>query len=190
MGKSASGKDHIYSALRDDPELRLRPLVLYTTRPIREKETDGVQYHFVSAEALAAMEADGRVIERRDYDTVAGIWSYATVDDGTIDLCAHHYIAIGTIASFVRVRDHFGADKVIPILIETEDGERLLRAIKREKKQAVPNYEEVCRRFLADAEDFSEDHIKEAGIEHRFPNNALLPDCIDAVRRFCLSSMV
>lgn len=35
MGKSASGKDHIYEHLIQETALDLKPFVLYTTRPIR-----------------------------------------------------------------------------------------------------------------------------------------------------------
>ena len=59
------------------------------------------------------------------------------------------------------------------VYIEVEDGERLIRAIKREKEQETPKYEELCRRFLADQEDFSEEKIKEAGISRRFENDDL-----------------
>ena len=52
-----------------------------------------------------------------------------------------------------------------------EDGERLLRAIARERQQKTPQYEEMCRRFLADAADFSEEKLTEAGITRRFINN-------------------
>ena len=44
MGKSASGKDKIYSILLADQELNLRKMVLYTTRPVREGEENGKQY--------------------------------------------------------------------------------------------------------------------------------------------------
>ena len=40
MGKSASGKDHIYEYLKQQEALELHPMVLYTTRPIREGEQD------------------------------------------------------------------------------------------------------------------------------------------------------
>ena len=59
------------------------------------------------------------------------------------------------------------------VYIEVEDGERLIRAVKREKEQETPKYEELCRRFLADQEDFSEEKIKEAGISRRFENDDL-----------------
>ena len=46
MGKSASGKDHIYEYLKQQEELELYPMVLYTTRPIREGECNGREYFF------------------------------------------------------------------------------------------------------------------------------------------------
>ena len=46
MGKSASGKDTVYHRLCDDKSLGLHTVTLYTTRPRREGETDGVEYHF------------------------------------------------------------------------------------------------------------------------------------------------
>ena len=44
MGKSASGKDHIYENLIQETALDLKPFVLYTTRPIRSGEQDGREY--------------------------------------------------------------------------------------------------------------------------------------------------
>ena len=59
------------------------------------------------------------------------------------------------------------------IYIEVENGERLIRAIRREQEQETPKYKELCRRFLADEEDFSEEKIKEAEIQKRFVNDDL-----------------
>lgn len=59
----------------------------------------------------------------------------------------------------------------MPIYIEVEDGERLMRAIAREQKQDVPKYEEMCRRFLADSADFCDEKLVEAGVVRRFSNN-------------------
>ena len=50
MGKSASGKDTIYQRLLRNPEFSLERLVIYTTRPIRDGELDGREYHFVTEE--------------------------------------------------------------------------------------------------------------------------------------------
>ena len=77
---------------------------------------------------------------------------------------------IGTLESYHKIRDYYGKKSVIPIYIEVEDGERLQRALNREREQTVPKYEEMCRRFLADAKDFSEENLKAAEITRRFVN--------------------
>lgn len=173
MGKSATGKDTIYQKLLHENKLNLKRIIPYTTRPIREGEVEGREYHFCTEADVQRMEADGRIVELRAYDTVYGIWKYFTVDDGNIQLEKENYLLIGTLEAYIKIRDYFGADKVLPIYIEVEDGERLLRAITREKSQDVPKYEEMCRRFLADAKDFSEENLKAAGVEKRFENREL-----------------
>ena len=62
---------------------------------------------------------------------------------------------------------------VVPIYVEVENGERLERAIKSERLEKEPKYAELCRRFLADEEDFKEENIKNAGIERRYMNDDL-----------------
>ena len=39
MGKSSSGKDTIFKEISNIKELKLNPIVLYTTRPKRTNET-------------------------------------------------------------------------------------------------------------------------------------------------------
>ena len=117
------------------------------------------------------LSAQGRIIELRKYNTVYGVWKYFTVNDDDIDLRCKSYLTVGTLESYTKIRDYFGSDKVLPIYVEVEDGDRLIRAIHREKGQQVPKYEEMCRRFLADASDFSEDKLREAGITRRFIND-------------------
>lgn len=184
MGKSSSGKDTIYEEVLARGELGLKPFIMYTTRPIRAKETDGVQYHFVTVEKLRKMQERGQVIELREYDTVYGKWYYFTADGDSIDMERSDYLALGTLVSFQKVRDYYGADRVVPIYIEVDDGNRLERALKRERKQAVPKYEEMCRRFLADQKDFSEENILGAGITRRFRNDDDRQICMDEVAAF------
>ena len=64
MGKSASGKDHIYEYLKQQEELELYPMVLYTTRPIREGECNGREYFFTDETVLQSFREQGRIIER------------------------------------------------------------------------------------------------------------------------------
>ena len=170
MGKSSTGKDTLFKKILGDESLSLKTIVPYTTRPVRAGEKNGVEYFFCDEEKVEELEREGRIIELRAYDTIHGIWKYFTVNDDQIDLEHQNYLIIGTLESYLKIRDYFGKEKVVPIYIEVEDGERLKRAIAREETQEVPKYEEMCRRFLADAQDFSEEKIRQAGISHRFSN--------------------
>ncbi|MDE7444625.1 MAG: 50S ribosome-binding GTPase [Lachnospiraceae bacterium] len=173
MGKSSSGKDTIYRKLLGRRQVNFKKVVPYTTRPIRMGETEGEEYHFTDEAGYMELEAQGKIIEARVYHTYHGMWRYFTVDDGSIDLSENNYLIIGTIESYINTANYFGRDKVLPVLLELDDGIRLRRALNREMQQENPRYEEMCRRFLADAEDFSEERIEEAGIERRFRNENL-----------------
>ena len=184
MGKSASGKDTIFKHLIQDEILNLKTVISYTTRPMREGEQDGVEYHFVTEKKLDELKKEGKVIECRDYHTIHGIWSYFTVDDGQIDFSGDQdSIIIGTLESYAQIRLFFGKENVVPIYVHVEDGERLTRALNREKQQDHPKYLEMCRRFLADAEDFSEDQLKLCEVDRMYENinmeNCLKEICKD-----------
>lgn len=180
MGKSASGKDSIYKNLLEDESLGLKTVVTYTTRPIRSLEQNGVEYFFVDNETRERLLADGKVIEHRSYNTVHGVWNYFTVNDGQIDLSTSNYIIIQTLEGYQQIRKYYGKDIVIPIYIEVEDGIRLQRALAREQKQKEPKYVELCRRFLADDEDFSEKNIEEMEITRRY-QNIDMQECIKQI---------
>lgn len=186
MGKSSSGKDTIYRELMKEETLGLRTVVPYTTRPIRTGERDGVDYHFTDEDGYQMLSAAGRIIEARAYNTVHGLWRYFTVADDSIELDKYDYCVIGTLEAYVQIREYFGRDKVLPVYIEIEDGERLQRALARERSQKEPKYEELCRRFLADCQDFSEEKIVEAGIEVRFQNENL-QSCLKNIKEYLLT---
>lgn len=173
MGKSASGKDTIYNRLLAMERLHLRRVVPYTTRPMRSGEIDGQTYVFCTEQQVAEFEEAGKIIELRAYHTVYGIWKYFTADDGQICLAESDYLMIGTLEAYEQIRDYFGTDKVCPGYVEVDDGLRLQRALDRERAQDQPKYAEMCRRFLADEEDFSEENLKRAGITKRFQNTDL-----------------
>ena len=182
MGKSSSGKDTVYKKLKEQyKEFRL--IVPYTTRPIREGEKDGVEYYFVDPEQFRAMKEDGKVIESRSYNTKCGIWTYFTADDGQIDLSAADYLLIGTLVSYQALREYFGEEAIVPVYLEVEDGLRLARALERERRQEKPKYAEVCRRFLADEEDFSEENLIKSGITERFGNEDFT-ECLNKIQRY------
>lgn len=187
MGKSSSGKDTLYRKILQDGSLPLLRIVPYTTRPARFGEADGVEYYFTDEEQLAKLQRAGKVIELRAYHTVHGVWKYFTVDDGQIDLGHQNYLMIATLEAYVDIRAYFGTASVVPLYVEVEDGVRLQRALEREQQQIEPKYAELCRRYLADEDDFSEEKIRAAGILVRFRNDRMEEACSrikDYIRAF------
>ena len=119
MGKSASGKDTLYKDIVARFGDELGTVVPYTTRPIREGEQEGVEYHFITESEMKAMDEAGKVIEKRCYQTVYGPWYYLIADDGQIDLSHRSSILIVTPAAYGKLRDYFGAEQVVPLYVET-----------------------------------------------------------------------
>ncbi len=182
MGKSSSGKDSVYKLLKKKhPEYKT--VTLYTTRPIRQGEQEGLEYHFVTEKEFYRMKENNKIIEYRTYDTECGLWIYFTADDGQIDLEHNNYIVIGTLQSFDSMCQYYGKDIVVPIYLEVEDGKRLQRALNREMQEVNPKYAEMCRRFLADSVDFSEENLQKAGITKRFINQNL-ETCMDEIETY------
>lgn len=186
MGKSGTGKDTLFRRLMADPSLGLKPFITYTTRPMREGEREGVEYHFIDEKALARFEQERKVIERREYHTVKGLWIYCTIDDGGIDLEKGSYLTIVTLQAYDSFRSYFGPDAVVPLYIDVDDGIRLERALHRERKRTHPEYEEMCRRFLADNQDFSPERLRTIGIIDIYINEEL-SDCVQKLRQSILN---
>ena len=179
MGKSSTGKDTIYKELKVKTDLK--SIVMYTTRPMREGETDGREYYFVSDEAALDYEKKDKIIEIRKYNTIHGVWKYFTLDDGQIiQESDNKYLIIATLEAYKKYISYYGKEMIIPIYIEVDDKTRIHRAISREDTQVYPKYAEMCRRFLADEEDFSEEKLTDAGITKRYTNDVLLR-CVEEI---------
>ena len=173
MGKSSSGKDTIYNVL--NKKLDVSTYVMYTTRPIRDGEVDGVTYNFISQDEMQdyidGNKGDG-VIEYRTYKTVYGPWTYATIGDGQFDV-KKDMLMLGTLESYEKVKGYFANRQnveLMPIYVEVPDNIRLKRAIEREEKEINPKYVELCRRFIVDSKDFLEENLQKVGIGKRFQN--------------------
>lgn len=171
IGPSASGKDSLARELLKQFDGILKPVLMSTTRPIRSGEEEGEEYHFITPCQFHALEQAGKVIESRTYQTVHGPWTYATLDDGNLDLSTASYLAVGTLESYRKTLEYFGGEIVIPLYIDLDKGLRLQRALNRERAQAEPKYAEMCRRFLADEEDFSAEKIAACHFPRLYQNN-------------------
>ena len=163
---------------------KFHSIVPYTTRPMREGEKDGVEYFFTDREELERQLASGKVIESRTYQTIAGPWTYYTVDDGQFDVADDEScLMIGTLESYEKMCTYFESGKMVPVYIEVPDGIRLAQGRQNARKtRKKPNYREVCRRYLADEKDFSEENLERLGITKRYQNTDM-EMCVEEILR-------
>lgn len=192
MGKSASGKDGIFTRLLQQNIPGLKPVVLYTTRPMREGEEQGREYHFTDINGLNDMREKGLVIEERVYHTVQGDWIYFTAADEAFDGIGdesgsgQNLLVINTLEAYEKYLEYFGEKTMVPIYIYVDDDIRLIRAVERERQQKTPDYKEICRRFLADEDDFSEEKLMSLNVtsHYRFNNNTTMDDTVRRITEF------
>ncbi len=182
MGKSATGKDTIYKKIKE--QIKIKEYILYTTRPIRVGEKDGINYHFTTHEQIEKFEQQKKVIESRTYETVQGPWTYATIDDEQLKQKGN-ILTVGTLESYLKIKKYYDNNKetnVIPIYIVIDEQERRKRAIEREKEQKNPNFAEVERRLKADNLDFSVENLKLCNITQKETfENYDLDKCVNEI---------
>lgn len=75
MGKTLSGKTYLTEKLQN--EFNVPRIITSTTRPIRENEQNGVDYHFVTAKRFHEAIKNDRALAVRKYHVIHDqIWSY------------------------------------------------------------------------------------------------------------------
>lgn len=142
-GKSASGKDTIAKAIVSDLPDITHFVVSATTRPRRENEVDGVDYHF-----LTDMEMLKKILNFEIIEASTHKWVYGTLDSEIkSDKINIAVLNIDGIDILMENKDI----EVIPVMIEASDKKRLLRSLTREIN---PDCNEIIRRFSSDNEDF------------------------------------
>lgn len=166
-GKAGAGKDTILRYLCDNYDVH--EVVSCTTRPKREGEIDGVNYHFLSVEEFAEKVMSMDMIEASEFNG----WFYGTdfgaLSEDKINVCVLNPNGIDVLSDCRDI-------KIMPFLVDASDKTRLLRQLNREN---CPDVHEVIRRFKADEEDFDvlfgEETAKYGLIQNEdgmFPHNA------------------
>lgn len=177
MGPSSSGKDTIFKGLMKDNPYHLQTIIPSTTRPPRVGETEGVSYYFKTIEQMEEMKRQKQIIESRVYETRHGLWYYFTSNQN-IDLDSHNYATINTLNGYDQFCEFYGKENIIPIYIALDPGIRLEQEIQKEIKQEKPDYQQMCRRFLKDQEEFSLDNLKKRNIENIIDNSGTVESSV------------
>ena len=148
IGRSASGKDHLFRhTLKNNPNLN--PVIHYTTRPRRDGEVDGKDYFFVTETEFQRKEDNYEFFSITSFRD----WRYG-VDSKSFD---PNKVNIGIFNPFeISQLYGFFKDKFQLFIIETqaEEQARYNRSLERLNPFDEEGLKELCRRNLADEEDF------------------------------------
>lgn len=142
-GKSAVGKDTILNEVigDDDKNEFFHKIVSVTTRPKRKSEVDGVDYYFVDDSDIPNL----RLLELEHFNG----WAYGTMqaelEEDRINLGIFTPRGIAQLAAT-------GLVELTVVIVESDADIRLSRSLLRSFGEQVL---EMCRRNIADAEDFS-----------------------------------
>lgn len=146
MGRAASGKDAILNILVKD--YGFKPIISYTTRPMRDGEIDGITYHYISNDEFKEKIEKGFFFEWKSYEVDGAMWYYGrskedmnTVDDKNILILT---------PNGVRDMEKLGVDMTVIYLYSTQS-----TIIKRLKKRndSNDNMEERIKRDYKDFKD-------------------------------------
>ena len=155
-GKSGSGKDYI------SKRLGYKPIISYTTRPMRENETNGVEYWFCSNKEFIDMINNDEMIEYRTYNTLyngkADVWYYGLRKE-KIKETECNYVVILDLNGAKSFIDYYGKDICKVFYIDASDKERTNRA----KSRGSFDETEWNRRLIADERDFDMGEIDRIG---------------------------
>ena len=146
FGKAGSGKDTILRALvKVDPD-KFNEIVSCTTRPPREGEQEGVNYHFLTIDQFTEKVLNGDMLEATEFND----WHYGTA----LSSLSKDKINVGVFnPQGIRC---LMEDKLVDLTayyVRTSDKERLIRQLNREEN---PDIQEIIRRFSNDEQDFED----------------------------------
>jgi guanylate kinase len=159
VAKSSAGKDKILNTVvKLNP--KVKTIVSYTSRPIRQGEINGVTYHYISDEQVNKMLDTNAFVEHRIYETVKGKWIYGVGKD-SFDLNSNDtYIVILDLQGLEQLKKYLHEngkqDSLTSIYIKANGYTRLLRSLQREGQLNDNQCKEICRRYIVDEEDMKE----------------------------------
>ena len=160
IGEAGTGKDTLMKEIiKKTPSLH--EIISCTTRPMREGEVDGVNYHFLTLEQFTGQVLRNEMLESTNFNN----WFYGTslqsLDKDKINIGVFNPAGIKSMLNHpevdLQVYRVFCADKI-----------RLIRQLNREKN---PDVDEIIRRYGTDKADFANLDFEYEEIYNEYPSD-------------------
>lgn len=170
MGKAGAGKDSAMQSLLKYHPNTFHEIISCTSRPMRDYEKDGINYHFLTKEEFFEQINKNRMLEYTCFNN----WYYGTCFDNLVE----DKINIGVYnPSGVRLLISNPNVEILPIYIDASKKIRLLRQLNREDK---PDVDEIIRRYSADELDFAD--LNDINFQSVLNENIDLIECARRIR--------
>lgn len=171
FGKSASGKD---TFLKKKVSEGFKPIVSYTTRPMRDGEVDGVDYHFIDKATFDEYVRKGIIFESRSYNTLVGgeqdIWYYGSP---SLDASKDDYVGVLDIGGIKSYLQYYNTKDITLIYVMVSDDE-----LRKQRAMGRGGFDESewNRRLKDDNVKFSSDTLKELSLLYGRPITVIRND--------------
>ena len=132
LGKASSGKDTILKLVLEQIEkenLNVKKLLSNTTRPRRNGEKEGVEYHFTTLHEFDTLYKQEEIVEYAVYKVNNMNWIYFSTKNQLQKLYNSNLIKIINPTGFKQLKPY--NNQIVSILIECPDEIRKERYIKR-----------------------------------------------------------
>ena len=174
-GKSGSGKSTILKEFNKNHFSGILPVVQATTRPRRSPSEPG--YLFYSDEEWSDLEEQEAFLESTTFND----WHYGTLTSSLTSNSKDWNIGIFSPAAIEQLRTNPKVGKLKVFEVCTDAKIRMKRNLNREN---TPDVSEICRRMLADEEDFK---TLSPLLDIRLLDNNSLEDidkCVNAILKY------
>lgn len=145
IGEAGSGKDTVMQKVLEKNH-NLHEIISFTTRPPREGEVDGVNYHFIDGDTFTYKILNNEMVEAACFND----WFYGTGYDCLRSDCVN--IGVFNPEGIDSMMAYPDIDLVV-FYVRASDKTRMLRQLNREEN---PDVHEICRRFHTDWVDFAD----------------------------------
>ena len=147
FGYSGAGKDTLLNYVLEKHPNEFHKIISYTTRPMRENEKEGREYHFISVQEFTDKVLNGSMLEATQWGSDFYGTDISTFDENKINIGILDENGIQCLIDNPDIQ-------VYPIFITANGKTRLLRALNREKN---PDCIKICNRFLEDDKRFNKE---------------------------------
>lgn len=146
-GKSGSGKDTIAKALCKRYPV-IHNIISCTTRPPRDYEKNGVDYHFITDKEFYKAADNGEMLEISEFNH----WNYGTRESDIFDGINVGVFNPEGLDSLADCESKSSDIKIYNYYLYCDDKIRMLRLLNREEN---PDVKEIIRRWKTDDQDFA-----------------------------------